>query len=455
MKFTGVFRELHAADANGAAYPHDHLPVAARKFRFMPVKRALLHRFGLASHWSCTHTGYWSCIRYLYKESEKKPKESLDRAYMLWASFDAGPHPVLDECCNAPLTSAAIVARRKCAEEGAVAKGKTQPRVTKLDVWPIVVQNGIRNTPDDLTAHKQLAAWVKTRGTAEMQQFLFKNRSRLSQLVDDIWEWETIEKDLVVARASRVERMRAVAAEPCECGGEWVKHVQESFRLNTIDEAALLRDVRDSMTTGRSAQTPAIVLAGRRGGEGKSFFLKAMFSAFGESHVFATPEAGTFPLVDLPGRKVIFLDEWRFNQQVLSFATQCLLYDGSIVPINRPQNDAGAKGHYSYQGSAPVFVTTKLVDIERLDRLAADDPLTGAPIDANASMLRRRLKIYPFTVRIPKPPPGIKHCGPCFSKAVLAGRFGSAGAAPAAGSAAGGAAPSAAGASRGHDWVFV
>ena len=64
-------------------------------------------------------------------------------------------------------------------------------------------------------------------------------------------------------------------------------------------------------------------------------------------------------MIDLPGKKIVFLDEWRFDQSILSFATQCLWYDGSSVPVARPQNGAGAGGHKDYKGNAPLFVTTK------------------------------------------------------------------------------------------------
>ena len=46
---------------------HCHFHVALKSvssFRFAPVKKALLARHGLATHWSCTQSGYWSPIRY-------------------------------------------------------------------------------------------------------------------------------------------------------------------------------------------------------------------------------------------------------------------------------------------------------------------------------------------------------------------------------------------------------
>ena len=166
----GLWREFHQEDENGVAFAHDHTAVlASRGFMFSPVKRALLERYGLASHWSSSHDGYWSPVRYLAIPSLKKPAKSLDPYPDLWVA--EGAHPPVAECCNPPLTANAIKARREYAETKAAAEGKKQPRVSELDIWPVVISNGIRNTPDDPTAAMQLIAWLKTKGTLEMQQY--------------------------------------------------------------------------------------------------------------------------------------------------------------------------------------------------------------------------------------------------------------------------------------------
>ena len=88
------------------------------------------------------------------------------------------------------------------------------------------------------------------------------------------------------------------------------------------------------------------------------------------------------------------------------------------VPITRPQNVPGKTGHVLYRGSAPVFITGKLSDVERLDEAAAVNAVAGQPNDAEASMIRRRLKVYPFRTRIPKPEPKVPFCGSCFAELV-------------------------------------
>ena len=97
-----------------------------------------------------------------------------------------------------------------------------------------------------------------------------------------------------------------------------------------------------------------------------------------------------------------------------------LWFDGSAVPIGQPQNVPGAIGNVEYKGKAPIFITCKLSDLKWLEYYAEINPVTGDPWDANASMVRRRLKVYGFTTRVPKPREQISFCACCFAKFVQA-----------------------------------
>ena len=103
----GVFREWHALDSEGKRYEHDHTAVlGATAFRFQAIKRALLQRHGLASHWSITHDGYWSCIRYCAMPTPKKPALCLDGQPALWDARGVHPNIILD-CCHEPVAAKA------------------------------------------------------------------------------------------------------------------------------------------------------------------------------------------------------------------------------------------------------------------------------------------------------------------------------------------------------------
>ena len=56
--------------------------------------------------------------------------------------------------------------------------------------------------------------------------------------------------------------------------------------------------------------------------------------------------------------------------------------------------------------------------MERLGEAAALNAVTGQPNDAEASMIRRRLKVYPCETRIPKPEPKVPYCSSCFAELV-------------------------------------
>jgi hypothetical protein len=246
-----------------------------------------------------------------------------------------------------------------------------------------------------------------------MQKFLFKIRARLPSLIEDIWEWEGVEEYLVEAQRTRVAALQAASQSKCVCAGRWKEYAELIMGANNVPVQELCRDIMYSLTHGRSEDNPIIVLAGRRGGEGKSFFLKALFAVFGYEQVFSSPVPGNFPLLDLPGKRVVLLDDWRLNEKVLSLATQCLWFDGSPLPIARPQNRPETKGHMAYRGTAPIFMTTPLKDVERLEAAAL---AAGDSHDPNADMVYRRLKVFKFSTRVPKPSSKVPYCKRCFAQ---------------------------------------
>jgi len=402
LKQVSVWRELHQPTAGGQVHAHYHVAVlAAQKFSFMPVKRALLQRSGLASHWSSTHNGYWSCIRYVFMPSPTKPLAALDRDPLLWAA--AGVHPPPRECCHQPITAAAVQANRAKAEDSAAEAGKKEPRISEMHLWPLVVQNGFRNTEDDRTAHLQLINFARQHSSTAVCEFLFKVRSKLPALIDDIWEWEGVSTNLRIARRTREEALRCAAAAPCVCGGGWTELAATVLTTNGINKASLCKDILQLLRVGRGETTPVLVLAGSSGGEGKSILLKGLASLFHGAEVFGCPERGNFPLLGLERCKVALLDDWRFDATVLTFTTQLKWYDGSPFTVTRPQNVPGSSGHFVYRGTAPIVVTTKQQDIDRLAAATQPAVLGGAAADGEASMLLRRLRVYTFTNRISTP----------------------------------------------------
>ena len=409
LSAAAVFRELHKAEDADPPHCHYHVAVKAETgtcFRFAPVKRALQENFGLASHWSCTHTGYWSPVRYCAVPSPTKPRSALDPRPLLWSRI--GVHPPLHLCCHEPQTATAMRAKRQRKEDAAAEASKAEPRVTEYDLWPIVVESQIKNTPNDRNAHIRFMQYVRAHCSHVVCRFVFKNRARLPNLIDDIWRWEMVDDVLAAATEPLIQTLRGAATSPCVCGGAWARFAAYSLGSNHIDVAAVCKAITHALLAGRSPTAPVVTLAGRAGGEGKSFLMKGLASVFGAGCVFGTPQHAAFPLHGLESAKLAFLDDFRFTTSPVPLATQCPWFDGSPVPIAKPLNMQGAVSHEVYTGNAPVFITTTIKD---LDELASSG-------DGDASMVLRRLTIFQFVVRVQKPSEKIPVCASCFARFV-------------------------------------
>lgn len=412
VKKLAVFRELHQPGADGRRAAHYHVAVhLGRQVKFAAFKRALLVHSGLVSNWGCTHTGYWSAVRYGVRATPKKPLHELDGQPYAWAAD--GKHPRLQDAAQEPTTAAALEARRWAATQRASQAGGREPRIEEVDVWPLVIRSGARNTPDDPFGKQRLIQWAKENCSQREIAWLYKNRSRLNSIIDDAWEWEEVDGFLADVGQERFARFLDARSWPCVCEGRWVQHVQQSFLLNRVDVRELCQHVVSSLRVGRSEETLVVTLLGRFGGEGKSLFFAPLAELYGEGLVQRRPAGGQFPLLGIHEKKVSILDEWSFSDDDLPMGLQLLWYEGKGVPVSRPQNVPGQSGHSMYKGSAPVFVTAPETAVTRLCAAAA-----GAPT-GEACMLLRRLKLFVFTVPIPAPAaPRIKPCPRCFARFV-------------------------------------
>ena len=412
-----VFRESHAA-SDGAAGPgnkHYHIALAAsRSFRFMPFKRSLRQRHGLASHWSTTHTGYWSAVRYGFIPTPKKPQWSLDASPRVWCAD--GQHASLFEASQEPTTAAAMARRRQACVKHASEEGRREPKPTELDLYAIIVQQVFRNTADDQHAVKRLVQYLKLHGSPALVAFAFHNRQKLAGILEDVWAWESVDDALIFGTQTRFERLQQASTEPCACGGAWRHYAELALHRNGINKKDVCSHVVRLLKEGRHEAVPVLVFVGKYGGEGKSFFLAPLRSLYGVDNVQGSPLEGGYPLLGLETKKVALLDEYRFCEQSLSLTTQLLWFEGKAFVITRPQNHVF--GHLMYKGTAPVFITTKEPHLRTM-ALAAHKAI-AAGVGCEETMLLRRLCVYHFQEKLVLPA-GLRivECAGCFARMIL------------------------------------
>ena len=408
----GIFQEYHSPNASGEIHIHYHVPmVAVEGFRWGPVKRALLQRHRIATHWSSNHVGYANALRYCAWPSEKKHASVLDGNPLLWSSAGPGHHPPLFEACQPPTTAALLQRRREVKVLQAAEKGEAEPRPSEIDVWPLVVKHNIRNTADNDEAYLKLIKVAKESCTPRMVSYLFSIRKKLPSLIEDVWTWETVSDRVLESQQTRLDALNAAMHKDCVCDGQWPAHVKKALDANKIDAAELAHDMYTSFDQGRGENTKVVTLAGLRGGEGKSFIFYPFSEVIGERYLQDTLPKGNFPLMDIMNKKIVLLDEWRFNSSVLPLAYQLLWFEGKPVPVARPQNHE--QGNCMYRGSAPIFITTGLKRLDKMMEEAAATEQSGH--SSEATMLLRRLKIYKFTKPLPPPASHVARCAHCFA----------------------------------------
>ena len=400
LKLMADFREKHA-DGN----VHDHLAVLGERcFRFSPLKKVLLQDYGLATHWSCTHDGYASCIAYGYVPSQKKPLAELDPTPELWAA--EGEHPPLAEASRAPVTAKALGKLREKRRLGEAEQGKREPKFEDIDLWPVVISQNILDGP---RAPDILMAYAKRCGGAAMTKFCFRNWPKLPELIARCWQVEKVEEHVAMAKQSRMQLLHAALQSSCSCGGRWLEMAHDILRKNKIQHEAWATAILHSLQHGRSKGT-LVCHAGYVGNEGKSFLFGGLEKVFGEENVFTTPSKGSFPLLGLERCRLALLDDWRFNEDLIAYPLQLLWFEGKPIVISRPQNQHS--GHLRYASDDPIFISTLMADIHKIK---------GKKIEGgDIAMMLKRLKIFEFSAELTSPCKQ-EACGRCFAALVLPG----------------------------------
>jgi hypothetical protein len=251
-----VFQERHAPRPGADVGPvHYHVALKAiASFRFVPVKRVLRAKHGLASHWSTSHDGMWSAIRYGSIPSPTKPQNALDPDPLVWSRRE--PLPSLFDLAQEPVTAGALKRKREQKVKAAAAAGKQEPKATEMDLYAIIVQQGIRNTRDHCSADDDLIKHLKEYGSPGVMRFAFQIRSRLSALIDDVWSWETVDDRVAISTQTRPQLLRSAAAGACECDGRWRLLAELCFEDNAVDPRSICYDIFASLRDGRREDRP-------------------------------------------------------------------------------------------------------------------------------------------------------------------------------------------------------
>ena len=184
------------------------------------------------------------------------------------------------------------------------------------------------------------------------------------------------------------------------------------LEINNIAVAEWRSAMLEAFQKGRK-KGYVVTHVGVSGTEGKSFLFKPLHGVFGDEHLFIAPAKGNFPLMGPPSldkARAALLDDWRFNEDILSYNLQLLWYEGAPLVIARPQNEHS--GHLRYAKDDPVFITTLEADL-----LSAKKNVK----DGDVSMMLKRLRVFRFVTPLANVDDTLVACPHCFAKFLLFG----------------------------------
>ena len=375
---------------------HYHAAIKLKKIcRWSGCKRVLKQRYGITVNFSSHHHNYYSAWCYLTK-SDTDFQESEG-------------HPDL-KSKGKPKTSKASdkVAKkgRKRGPDGSkVAKSKKRKRLTSSEVADILLAKNIKT----VTELQALAYTQKREGKEDLMDFIIgRSRKAVSELLETTWEIKEAGEKIARAHKSRVEILREAGNEECLCATreEWLECARQVLQNNDIEERTFGRAIMTALEKGRGKYRNIMIIGPANCA--KTFLLKPLSVIY---NTVCNPATGSFAWVGVQDKECIFLNDFRWSQQLLPWHDLLLLLEGEIVHFPAP------KTHFMQDiqltKDTPIFCTTKrpLLFIKN-----------GMVDDRESEMMAVRWKIFELRVQIPETSQrAIPPCPSCFAKLITCG----------------------------------
>jgi len=281
--------------------------------RFLPLKTALRRRAGLASHWSTSHTQWWSAVRYGVFTTVHKP--AVDQAPLVWVKalgvlepLQAGPGAVqeykdpaagnvvvnLYEEAQQPFSSSVWTKRRQqreAAAAGEAAASGRKPKAAKftpLDFTALVLEKNLR-TPS------AVLAYVQEHGSQAAQLYCLRNQKRLPELLTGAVQWQDAKRQHALELETDWALVQRLAGQTCVCSGacKWATAASDFFRRNhaTVDSELVAATLAQVICHGPSKTARVPLIAGVTNA-GKSLMLDPVINVFGPEAIDYCPAQG-------------------------------------------------------------------------------------------------------------------------------------------------------------------
>ena len=396
---------------------HYHMALKLNRCkRWLSSKRYLEENHGISVHFSNIHHNYYSAWKYTTKK-DRYVMESKDHPD-LWDSKPpktqsasiSRKHKVVenedDELSNYSSDNNDDISSEGLYSASCSKQSRTKQRkkrMTSFELSELIVRKGMKSRTELLAyANEQ-----KLIGKRDIAEFIVNRGPRVvSEVLATAWEMTNAQAKLDRSKKTRIEILEEAAQGQCVsgCNGEWLTCASEVLEQNGIRREAFATAIRELLEKGRS-KFRNIMICGPAN-SGKTFLLNPLTSLY---DTLSNPASTSFAWVGAEDAECIFLNDFRWSQQVIQWHDFLLMLEGQVVHLPAP------KTHYAkdivFEKDTPIFCTGKQPFIY----------IKNGVIDQRETeMMSVRWKIFQFNVQIEQnDQKEIPQCARCFASLVL------------------------------------
>ena len=384
---------------------HYHIALKLNRVqRWLASKRYLKDHYDITVHYSSKHHNYYSAWQYVTKS---------DQEYL-----QSERHPDLRNS-NEPRTATASRAKRQSRKlhelltdefemsasesEEPPKKRKQKKRLSAFDVSEIIQNKNIKT----ITELQALAQQQKTEGKTDLAEFILSRSPRLvADILNTSWQMLNADKKLTRSMKSRLELLQDASHAECVpgCKGNWLTCAEEVLRHNRVDIFEFAEAIHDLLEKGRGKFRNIMIIGPANCA--KTFLLNPLNDVY---KTFSNPATGRFAWVGCDQAECIFLNDFRWSQDMIPWHDLLLLLEGQEVHLPAP------KTHFAedilFDKDTPIFATSKqeLIYVKN-----------GIVDTRETEMMKVRWKVFTFFHQMPQERQReLVPCPRCFARLVI------------------------------------
>ena len=187
----------------------------------------------------------------------------------------------------------------------------------------MIVQHNIHTYTELL----DLAQERKDNGEIDLSNYILdKGPTKATEVITTTWDMKNAKEELKRQKMKRLKILNEVSPECVDgCDGQWFDMAIQTIKRNRIEPVVLARAIWDLLQSGRKKHSNLMIVGPTN--SGKTFLLQPLHDIF---RVFATPANNKFAWTDIDKAEVIFLNDFRWNSDVIPFDTLLRLLEGLL-----------------------------------------------------------------------------------------------------------------------------